>query len=71
MLIQELTIAAEEVQKDDYLFYKYFKGIQRRLNWVRVVNVEKRNDGQICITTVYWETVKHPKEGVEVQRIKT
>lgn len=62
----DLVIAAKHVQKGDYLWNSLAK--HPAFQWVRVTNVEQREDKQIHITTTTWETFQHPEVGIAVRR---
>lgn len=64
------VVAAKGVRPGDYLWARTL-GVPRwsgRGFWIRVVKVERTRPDAVEITTTDWMTVKHPEEGIAVQR---
>jgi len=57
------TVAASEVKVGDELYAK-----SDWHNWFRVIAVDKSESGDVIIKTLYWDTWKHPREGVAIRR---
>ncbi len=64
--MQLVNVAAKDVQPGDEL-YNGGKGAPC-FWWVRVRSVTPRDANTVVIETVYWDTWKHPREGVCVRR---